>query len=124
MLTRAVSDRLRTSHVTVAMTGGLDSSSIAATAVGSAQRARPAVDAVDAHTIVYDHLIPDRERHFAGLVAERIGMPITFTAVDDRPIYERADAIRRCSRRSRWTIHFARCSRISIGASPTAGACC
>ena len=80
---RAVVDRLRTTSVAVAMTGGLDSSSVAVTAA----KRQP----THAHTIVYDSLIPDRERHFAGLVARHAGFPITFTAADDRRLFDRAD---------------------------------
>ena len=89
LLTRAVADRLPTGGVAVAMTGGLDSSSLAASAVAWRRSQGAAVD-LEAHTIVYDHLIPDREREFAGAVANHLGIPIVFTAADDRRVYDRA----------------------------------
>lgn len=89
LLTRAVADRLRTDRVAVAMTGGLDSSSIASTAADLLEHDGFG-RAVRAHTIVYDRLIPDRERHFAGLVASHARIPIEFFAADDRAVYDRA----------------------------------
>ena len=72
------------------MTGGLDSSSIAAIARHHYD-ARGTSDAVHAHTIVYDRLIPDRERHFAGLVARHIRVPIAFFAADEYRLYAGLD---------------------------------
>src|SRR5439155_7565353 len=42
-----------------------------------------------AHTMVYDHLISDRERYYAGLVAEGLGLPIQYLVLDDYALYER-----------------------------------
>jgi asparagine synthase (glutamine-hydrolysing) len=84
LLDRAVADRVRSESVSVAMTGGLDSSSIAAAAVHAL-----GTTAVHAGTIVYDNLIRDEERRFAGLVAGALGVRHTFLAADDRPIYDR-----------------------------------
>jgi asparagine synthase (glutamine-hydrolysing) len=80
LLKQVVSDRLRTDQISIFMSGGLDSPALAATAVdllGSP-------DAVHAFTFVYDRLIPDSERHYAGLVAEHLGIPIHFFAMDER----------------------------------------
>ena len=85
----AVVDRLRTSSVAVAMTGGLDSSSIAVTAA-EWQRSHGSEGSIHPHTIVYDSLIPDRERHFAQLVARHANLPITFTVADERQLHDRA----------------------------------
>jgi len=81
---KAVADRLRTDKVTVLMSGGLDSTSVAAVArkVG-----RPSLD-LRALTIVYDRLIPDDERHFAALTAETLGMPVRYLVGDDHQVYE------------------------------------
>jgi asparagine synthase (glutamine-hydrolysing) len=88
LLTRAVTDRLRTKRVGVLMSGGLDSSSVAATAK-AALAAQSAPFDLKAFTIVYDRLLPDRERHYAGLVAGQLGIPIQFHPVDDYPAYHR-----------------------------------
>ncbi|HXB68844.1 MAG TPA: asparagine synthase-related protein [Candidatus Acidoferrales bacterium] len=81
LLETATADRLRTKRAAVWMSGGLDSPAIAA----FARKARPETE-IHAQTLVYDWLIPDDERHFAGLVAGSLGIPIDFTPVDgDRP---------------------------------------
>jgi asparagine synthase (glutamine-hydrolysing) len=81
LLEIATADRLRTKRVAVMMSGGLDSPAVAA----FARKASPDTE-VCAYTVVYDSLIPDDERHFAGLVAESLGIPIVFTPFDgERP---------------------------------------
>jgi asparagine synthase (glutamine-hydrolysing) len=58
------------------MSGGLDSPALAATAVQLGAQ-------TTAFTSVFDRLIPDEEGHYAGLVAEHIGIPIRYTVRDD-----------------------------------------
>jgi asparagine synthase (glutamine-hydrolysing) len=78
----AVGDRLRTRQLSVSMSGGLDSSAIAAMAKSVlAGDGRPFE--VRAHTMVLDEAVPDEERHYAGLVANRLGIPIDYFAADD-----------------------------------------
>jgi len=81
LLHSAVADRLRASRVTVLMSGGVDSSTLAAAAL-AVQRGR-ADCAVDAVTSTYGRLIDDRDRDFAGLVAERLTIPIRYDVRDD-----------------------------------------
>ncbi|MSP13535.1 MAG: asparagine synthetase B [Chloroflexi bacterium] len=73
----AVTDRLRTERVTVWMSGGMDSTSVAALA----QAAYGGQAGVKAVTGVYDALLPDtpaarQEGRYAGLVAQALGIPI------------------------------------------------
>ena len=76
LLDQAVNDRLRTKKVGVMMSGGLDSPTLAATAC-RILRGRSAGCEVLASTTVIDGF--DRnERYYAGLVAERLGIPIHF----------------------------------------------
>ena len=76
LLDQAVDDRLRTKKVGVMMSGGLDSPTLAATAC-RILRGRSADCEVLASTTVIDGF--DRnERYYAGLVAERLGIPIEF----------------------------------------------
>ena len=82
----AVRDRMRTSHVGILMSGGLDSTGIAAIALELSRREK-AVD-LSAHTLVFDRLIPDQERHFAGMAAAHLGIPIHFHAGDDYGFFE------------------------------------
>ncbi len=74
LLDQAVDDRLRTKKVGVMMSGGLDSPTLAATA-WRILRGRSADCEVLASTTLIDGF--DRnERYYAGLVAERLGIPI------------------------------------------------
>jgi asparagine synthase (glutamine-hydrolysing) len=86
ILRAAVADRLRTEHVGIWLSGGLDSTSIAATA----QQLRSEHGAsfeLRGHTIVYDRLIPDGERHYARVAAEALGVEISYFVADDhRPL--------------------------------------
>jgi asparagine synthase (glutamine-hydrolysing) len=82
----AVSDRLRSDHIAISLSGGLDSAAIAAAAV-SILKSSNRFNALQATTAVYDKIIPDRERHFAGLVAEHLKIPIEFIAGDELETY-------------------------------------
>ena len=64
IMDRAVRDRLRTEHVTLLMSGGLDSTTIAATAVDVAARESRPLD-LQARTGVLGHLLAHRERAYA-----------------------------------------------------------
>ena len=82
LLRAAVSDRLRTNDIGVWMSGGLDSTSI--TAIAQQLRLERAVPStLRAHTIFYESLIPDRERDYAGIAAEALGVDVNFFAADD-----------------------------------------
>ena len=78
----AIEDRLRSDHVVVSMSGGLDSASLAATALPLLNRRSPHGE-LHAVTAVYDRIIPDRERYYAGMVAQHLGIPIDFVVGDD-----------------------------------------
>lgn len=75
LLTIAVRDRTRTDRVGVFMSGGLDSTTLAAVASEQAD--------VTAYTSIYDSSISDNERHYAGLAASYLGIPIHFRVMDD-----------------------------------------
>ncbi len=90
LLRDTVKDRLRTDRINVSMSGGLDSSAVAATAHSLLKEEGRPFD-LRSHTVVYDELIPDRERYYAGLVAERLGLPIRFLPADAYQLYERQE---------------------------------
>jgi asparagine synthase (glutamine-hydrolysing) len=90
LLQRAVADRLRAGRVGVSMSGGLDSSIVAAIAKDFlSKQARPCE--LQACTVVYDRLIPDQERYYSGMVAAHLNLPIHYLAADDYQLYERWD---------------------------------
>ncbi|MGA9378217.1 MAG: asparagine synthase C-terminal domain-containing protein, partial [Phormidium sp.] len=41
-----------------------------------------------AFTVVYDKLIPDKERYYSGLVAEALGIPIHYLVADDYKLFD------------------------------------
>jgi asparagine synthase (glutamine-hydrolysing) len=88
LLRTAVADRLPAGNVAINMSGGLDSTSVAALAQDVlAQRGR--AGALHAFTVVYDRLIADEERRYSGLAAEALGLPIRYLAADDyRPFQD------------------------------------
>jgi len=86
----AVDDRLRTDRVGVMMSGGLDSTAIAVTAHGLLSSRREPFD-LRAHTVGYERLIPDEERHYAGLVTEALGIPMHYLATDGAALFDRCE---------------------------------
>lgn len=82
ILRAAIADRLRLNQIGVWMSGGLDSTSITATAKQIlSDRGTPFE--LRAHTIVYDRLIPDVERSHARAAAEALGVDVSFFVADD-----------------------------------------
>jgi asparagine synthase (glutamine-hydrolysing) len=83
LLTTATRDRLRTDRVSISMSGGLDSTSLAVIA-----RDLLGHDGVHAFSNVYDELIPDEERHYSTLAAAAIGIPIRHNEADKYGLFE------------------------------------
>lgn len=84
LLSRAVADRMRSVRIAVLMSGGLDSTSVAAIArrhLGGEQK-------LHAFTVVYDSLIPDQERHYSNLAASHLEIPITHLSADRYSLFE------------------------------------
>lgn len=90
VLKAAVSDRLRTPRVAIAMSGGLDSSAVAAMAKEVASADASASD-LRAFTTVFDRIIPDDERKYASLVATALHIPIEFHVADDYVPFRETD---------------------------------
>jgi asparagine synthase (glutamine-hydrolysing) len=90
LLDTAVADRLRAASVGVLMSGGLDSTTVAARAKRIFVRTGNA-NGVRAHTEVFDRLIPHEERRYSKLTAEFLKVPIEFQVGDDARIFERAE---------------------------------
>jgi asparagine synthase (glutamine-hydrolysing) len=84
LLTAAIKDRLRTSRVSISMSGGLDSTSLAVIA----RELLPERSAVRGFSNVYDQLIPDEECHYSTLAASAIGIPIHHNDADKYGLFE------------------------------------
>ena len=90
LLDAAVGDRLRTDSAAVWMSGGLDSSTVAASAQrifalnGNGSHLR-------AYTMVYDKLIRHEERRYAKLVADALRIPIQFHVGDEYGLFDRRE---------------------------------
>lgn len=90
ILTQAVRDRLRSRSVGVLMSGGLDSTTVAATA-RRCLAAGPAPFDLRAYTTVCERVLADPERRYAQLAADALAMPIHFRVVDDYEVFARWD---------------------------------
>jgi asparagine synthase (glutamine-hydrolysing) len=90
LLDVAVADRVRGESAGILMSGGLDSSTIAASAKRVFVRAGES-SGLRAYTDVFDSLVPYEERHYAQLVAAALKIPIEFFVCDNRQLFEFAD---------------------------------
>src|SRR6185437_12123115 len=81
LLAQAVRDRVTTDRVAISMSGGLDSTSLAAIT-------RSQNKDVHAFAVVYDSLIPDEERHYSTLAADHLGIPITHLSADRYDLFD------------------------------------
>ena len=81
LLSLAVKDRVPTGRVAISMSGGLDSTSLAAIA-------REHGKDVHAFAVVYDKLIPDEERRYSTLAANHLGIPITHLSADRYSLFD------------------------------------
>jgi asparagine synthase (glutamine-hydrolysing) len=75
LLEQAVRDRLPMGPAGVFMSGGMDSTSVAAMA-NRVQTARGIRDSLRVHTVSYTPLFDDQEKKFASRTAQHIGIPI------------------------------------------------
>jgi len=80
LLGRAVSDRLRTDRVAIFLSGGIDSTALAATAVRELGHA----EAVRGFTFVRGSLVDDDEDYYASIAARELGITARCYDIDDR----------------------------------------
>lgn len=84
VLKAAVADRLPRQPVSVLMSGGLDSTSIAA----MARSVAGAGSRLEAHTVMHRRLVRDQEEHFALSAAGHLGIPVHFLCADEYRLCE------------------------------------
>jgi len=87
LLKEAVADRLRTERVGILLSGGLDSSSVAAVAKEITGKNGQATE-IRGYTTVFDTLTPDEEGRYAREVGKFLGIPIQFQALDKVELFE------------------------------------
>src|SRR5262249_30882453 len=90
LLARSVKDRLRGGHAGILMSGGLDSSSVAAAAADCLGTAAPS--ALRAFTTVYDTIDEDEERYYSTSGAASLNIAIDHVRVDGYRLFDRWDA--------------------------------
>jgi asparagine synthase (glutamine-hydrolysing) len=90
LLEHAIADRLRTREVGVLMSGGLDSTTVAATAKRCLSR-EPSPFTLRAYTTVCERVVPDPESRYATLAARALGIPLHVRVADDYQPFERWD---------------------------------
>ena len=87
IFSQAVKDRLRTNKISISMSGGLDSTSVAAVA-RALLSSSSAPSEMRGYVVVYDRLIPDEERQFSTLAASALGIPVTHLPADNYLLFE------------------------------------
>jgi asparagine synthase (glutamine-hydrolysing) len=92
LLENAVSDRLRTKTVGIFMSGGLDSTSLAAMACRILHQRSHNFE-VSAFTSLIDGVRDNKEEFYAGLVAEHLGIPIHYRDLRGKPGFATWDAL-------------------------------
>jgi asparagine synthase (glutamine-hydrolysing) len=90
ILETAVADRLRTERVGILLSGGLDSSSVAAVATELARKSSSPAQ-LWGYTYVYRSLIPDQEETYAQEVGDFLRIPVKFVPMDKAQLFERWD---------------------------------
>ena len=89
VLQAAVADRLRGLDTAVLfMSGGRDSTAVAAAAQSIMRNRTPELRAV---TAVFDYAFPDEEREYAAMAAGSLGIPVEFVAQDEYRWFEEWD---------------------------------
>jgi len=86
----AVADRIRTPTAVISLSGGIDSSSIAATVMQLQQEQTIPPVELNAVTIIYEHLLPCNERYYAALVSKFLDIPLHYIKGDDYPFLKPA----------------------------------
>ena len=86
LFSKAVNERVRTNNLAIELSGGMDSTSIAAE-VAKSQGTNG--HTVTAYTTTCHGLLPgDQDGHYAGIVAAHLGIPIVYQACEEYGLFE------------------------------------
>ena len=88
VFTTAVSDRIRTSSISISMSGGMDSTAIAAITKKIQNKHKVLNTKLNAITATHDYLMQSKEGYYANLVAKYLDIPIHNVAGDDYPFLQ------------------------------------
>jgi asparagine synthase (glutamine-hydrolysing) len=83
----AVADRLRIDRVGILLSGGVDSSSVAAVAKEGPAKGAQSTE-IRCYTHIFESLIPDREGEYAREVGEFLRLPVKIMASDNTALFE------------------------------------
>jgi asparagine synthase (glutamine-hydrolysing) len=97
LLERAVADRFRCERASTELSGGMDSSSIAAILAGQSDR-----QGVQAFTYHFETLLPDDEAELAERIARHCGVPLTTIPIEPVLDLDIAPAATRAPPEPRW----------------------
>lgn len=90
LFTQAVTDRSSTENIALELSGGLDSTSIAA--IIAAQAKASGHPSITAHTLTCHELFPnDQEAYYAEMAALYLGIPVEFQANEDNALFHDFD---------------------------------
>ncbi|MEM1367235.1 MAG: asparagine synthase-related protein [Cyanobacteria bacterium P01_H01_bin.15] len=87
LLRSAVKDRLRLDQIHIDLSGGMDSTSIAATAVDLQQTELPHLQ-LRTHTVYFEYLMPEREKKYAEMVAHHLGLSHQLIPLDRQTVLQ------------------------------------
>src|SRR5205814_1221701 len=87
LLEAAVMDRLRTDRAGILLSGGLDTSSVAAVAKEISAKGAPTTD-IRCYTHIFDSFSSDREGEYAREVGEFLRLPVKCMALDQIQLFE------------------------------------
>ena len=87
LLESAVVDRLRTDRAGILLSGGIDTSSVAAVAKEISAKGAQTTD-IRCYTHIFESLLPDREGEYAREVGEFLRLPVKCMALDHIQLFE------------------------------------
>ncbi|MCH7534853.1 MAG: hypothetical protein IH948_03765 [Bacteroidetes bacterium] len=83
----AIEDRLNSDRIVISMSGGLDSTSVAAISKEIQKEKKNHIE-LNAITSIYNNIHPCNEKYYSDLVADNIDLPIHYISADEYPFMD------------------------------------